>query len=469
MEKKGKIKRAAFVYLTQESEVYFLGDDVGYSVQRRPQLGLQYLCAVLESTGINTSIFDQTIVPFDADWIINHLKDFDMVGFYCSDPQEEKVKSYCKKIRGKLSIPILVGGPSTLDNATFLEHGCDFVVHGEGEATIRQVVEYYDGIRKIEDVKGVSYRKDGSIFTSAPQDLIADLDTIPFPDRSKIDVNMYHDYFLFGMQKPYVTIMASRGCAYKCHFCTSYKLWGCRYRKRSVDNVLAEVDEVVKKYDAKYIAFQDDIFGLTNSWIEEFCTKLMKKPYKIRWMAILHPFSVKTDTEKMLKLMRRAGCDTLSFGLQAAHPVILQNINRNPEEPAALAKVLKVARKLKFITAVAYIFGLPGDTKETIQTTIDYSLRCGSTLANYFMLSVLRGSEIGEIYKNKKICELPASEIERLASYASKRFYSRPGTFLDVGYFIMKNPWWIAGVGRNLPSILKRVGFGKPQKKQEVS
>ena len=112
------------------------------------------------------------------------------------------------------------------------------------------------------------------------------------------------------------------------------------------------------------------------------------------------------DTEKILKMMRMAGCDTLSFGLQTAHPVILRNINRHPAEPNQLKKIIRIANKFGFVTAVSYIFGLPGDTKDTIQTTIDYSLNCGSTLANYYTLSILSGSDIAIEYKDKKISKI---------------------------------------------------------------
>jgi len=468
MKKDNVIKRVAFIYLVQESEVYFLGDDVGYSVQRRPQLGLQYLCAVLEKNGIKTDILDQSVLRFNMEQLIDKLNGFDMAGFYCSDPQEEKVKAYSRGIKDALGIPVLVGGPATLTNSSFLDDGCDFVVHGEGELTIAEIVEYYNGKRDISSLKGVSYKKDGKVVVAVPQDMINDLDVLPFPDRSKIDIAQYHDYFLFGMRKPYMTIIASRGCAYQCHFCTSYKIWGRKYRRRSVDNVLAEIDDAVKRYGVRYLAFQDDIFGLSNDWIEEFCNKLTKRPYRLKWMAILHPFSIKTDTERMLKLLKKAGCDTLSFGLQSAHPQILKNIARNPGEPEALRKVLKTAEKLGFITAVAYIFGLPGDTEDTVRATADYSLDCGATLSNYFMLSVLRGSEIERLYRGRKISELSADRIEELAEQASRNFYRRPWTVLKILYFMLKNPMWIMGVGRNLPSILARVGLGRTKKKQGV-
>ena len=256
---------------------------------------------------------------------------------------------------------------------------------------MQEIVDYYNGSRPIESVKGISYKKDAQIIKAPDQVLIKNIDEIPFPDRSNIDINSYFDYFIFGMRKPFITMIASRGCPYRCYFCASCKTWGFKYRRRSVANVIAEIDDAVKKYDVKYIAFLDDVFGITNDWIEEFCRKLIQKDYKIRFMIILHPFSIPKDKEKILKLLKQAGCDTLSFGLQSAHPQILKNVNRNPREPERLKETIAVGNKLGFVTVVSYIIGLPGDTRETIQTTIDYSVHSGATLTNYFILTVTQG------------------------------------------------------------------------------
>lgn len=459
VQKSKRIKKVAFVYLAPKGGDYYITDDPGYSIQKRPQLGLQYLCAILEKRGIKTNIFDQTIILFNLKQLIEKLKDYDIVGFYCSDPQEKRVKRYCKEIKKKLKIIVLVGGPSTLTNSSFLKHRCDIVVHGEGEKTIQDIVDFCEGKIKIKNIKGISYKKGKKIITTPPQDLIKNLDELPFPDRSKINVKKYHDWFLFGMKKPYITMIASRGCINRCAYCTSCKIWRYKYRQRSVDNVLSEINDLVKRYKVKYIAFQDDVFGITNQWIEEFCIKLMKKPYRIRWMAILHPFSIKTNTKRILELMKKAGCDTLTLGVQSAHPKILRNINRHPDEPKQLEKILKIAEKLRFITALSFIFGLPGDTKKTIQTTIKYALKCRATLVQFYVLSILRGSEIGIKYKNKKICDLTNEEIKKFAVVASRKFYMRLKPLLKIAYFILKNPTWVINIVNYIPSLLARIGF----------
>ncbi len=465
MMKADKIKKVAFIYLTQGSGEYYVTDDPGYSIQRRPQLGLQYLCAVLEKKGIETNIFDQTVTLFDLDWLIERLKEYDIAGFYCSDTQEDNVKVFCKKIKEKLAMPVLVGGPSTLDNPSFLDHGCDIIVYGEGEITIQEIIEHYNRMKNIEDIRGIFYKKGDKVMQAPPQVLIRNLDELPFPDRSKVDINAYYDYFLFGMKRPYVTMMAARGCFYRCSFCTSCNLWAHKYRTRTPDNMLSEIDDAVEKYKIRYIAFQDDVFGISNEWIEEFCKKLIERRYRLKWMPILHPLSVRTDTERMLALMKKAGCDALSFGLQSAYPEILKNINRNPSEPQHLEKIIKAANKVRLLTAVSYIFGLPGDTKETIQTTIDYSLKCGATLSNYFILSVLRGSEMEKAYRGKKVCGMDDKAIQDLTIYASRKFYTDPASILRIAYYVMKNPEWIIKRGISISSVLTRVGFFEPKQR----
>lgn len=462
------IKKVAFVYLvysTESSGEYMVSKDPGLNVQRRPQLGLQYMCAVLEKKGIKTNIFDQSVTSFNLPKLINELKDYDLAGFYCSDSQEEIVKVYCKKIKEKLNIPLVVGGPATLLNPSFLDYGCDFVVHGEGELTIQQIIDFLNGKLNAKKLRGASYKRAGKIIEMPQQELITHLDDLPFPDRSKVDINAYYDYFLFDMKQPYITAIASRGCIHKCTYCTSCRLWSYRYRQRSAKNVLAEIDDAVKKYKIKYVAFQDDIFGLSEEWMEEFCTGLINRAYKIRWMAILHPFSFRNNTEKILKLMKQAGCSTLSFGLQSANPDILRNIKRHPDEPRELKRIIKIANKLGFVTAVTYIFGLPGDTKNSIQDTMNYSLSCGSTLANFYVLSVLRGSELEIQYKDKIICKMPHNEILKWTIIASRRFYTSPFTILRITKALIKNSAWLMHIGIRLPSILARIGFVKNKDK----
>ncbi|HLD10998.1 MAG TPA: radical SAM protein [Candidatus Nanoarchaeia archaeon] len=451
------MKRIAFVYLGQEKGEYLLSDEINYNIQRRPQLGFLYMAATLKDKA-KISIFDQSVEGFIFEELLDRLKNFDIVGFYVADILSEKIKRYTKKIKENLNILIVVGGPGTFQNPSYLENGCDIVCYGEGELTIQEILEYSEGKRNLEEVKGIYYKKN-EVVKNPPQDLILELDSLPMPDRSKIKMNDYHDYFIFTMRKPYTTMITSRGCPYRCTYCVSHKIWGSKLRIRSVDNVLTEVDEVVKKYGVKYIAFQDDVFGLNEEWLKEFCNKLIERDYDLHWMCILHPFSLKSNRKEGFAMLKKAGCDVLTFGLQSAHPEILSNIRRDKNEAKELQETIKFTNKLGLITAVTFIFGLPGDTKETIKYTMNYATKLQPTLVNFYNLSKLRGSEIEENYKEKQVCNLSYEEINNYCKLASKRFYSQPKVLLRLSKFVIKNPKWVLKMGPQLFSVSRYLGF----------
>lgn len=455
------MKKVAFVYLKQEKGEYLLSDEINYNVQRRPQLGFMYMCSVLKDKA-ETVILDQSVDNFSFDELITILKEYDIAGFYVADVLEVKVKDYIKKIKDRLDIKIIVGGPSTFTDSSYLDLGCDVVCYGEGERTILDLIEHFNGNKELEDISGIYYKKKNKIIKNLPSDLIKNLDDIPFPDRDKIKIGEYHDFFIPTMRKPYTTVIASRGCPYNCTYCVSHKIWGGRIRIRSVDNVLNEVDELVRKYKIKFISFQDDVFGLSDSWLMEFSKRLIEKNYDLKWMCILHPFSLRNNREEGFKLLKDAGCDLISFGLQSAHPKILENINRHSNEAEELKKTLEVTNRLGLLTAVSFIFGLPGDTKETIEYTIRYALDSRPYLVNFYNLSKLRGSDIAEKYGDKPVCDLTYKEINNYCVTASKQFYTNPRNFLRLNKYILFNsPGWYLRNSKEFLKISKYIGLIK--------
>jgi len=456
-----------FVYLLQEDPLYYVSTRLEYKFQRRPQLGFQYLSAVLKKErGAEVEIYDQAIIHFSLKDFIEKLKkeNYLFVGFYSATSMKDKICNYIKKIKEETNVSVVVGGPGFLHGEKYLNVGCDIVCNGEGEETILDIYDYFDKNIPLKKIKGISY-KENKIIRNENRPLIQDLDSIPFPDRSKVPIKSYYDYFIPTMRRPYATIMASRGCHFNCTFCTSHVVWGHKYRQRSVRNVIDEIEELVNKYEIKYIAFQDDDFGLNQKWLEELCLEIIKKNYKFKWMCICHPFSFIRKREETLKLLKKSGCDTLSFGLQSADKQILKNIKRNEREPEELLKTIRLAKKFSFFTSIGFIFGLPGDTEETIKTTIDYCDKVKPHVLEFYSLAVLEGSEIHKNYKSKPICGLSREEVNKWCIKASKRFYRDPKTILRFGsYVIRKNPVWALKMMVSLPFLLDRVGLIKNKK-----
>lgn len=457
------IRRFMFVYLDQDTPGHAsLRGKPDRGIRRRPQLGFQYLMATLARDGIESSILDQTITPFGVEELVAEIKatGADIIGFYTATTLKDKVNFFISALKKKIDVPIIVGGPGSVHGHEYLKAGCDIVCNGEGERTIINIIGYYNGAKEKSGIKGISYLESGNVVINPPEDLIENLDMIPYPKRDKSMLRYYHDYYIFTMRKPYVTMTTSRGCPMQCTFCTSHLIWKKKYRVRSVDNVIGEIDELKNEFGVRYIAFLDDIFGFNNTWLKEFCNKMIAKNYGIRWMCIVHPFSFMKSREEDLELMKKAGCDTLSFGLQSAHPDILKNIKRMPQESIELEKTIALAKKKGFLTSLGIIFGLPGETPETIRYTIDYCCRIRPTYVEFYNLDILEGSEIESRYKVKEnVCPISKDDLDGWCRYAARKFYGHPKQAMEMLSAVAKNPSWLFILAKHSGHFIKNIGF----------
>ena len=433
------------IYLTQEGSSYGVSGKVEYRLVNRPKLGLLYLSAVLNQQGIENNILDQTTQPFLLEDLISILKRYRILflGFYTADALESKVCNYIREIKKNTEVPIIVGGPGSLNPAPYINAETNIVCIGEGEKTILEIVDFLHEKRKINEVNGIAYSKNGGVVRSSPQDLIKDLDALPFPNRDKISIHHFRDFNIYNMKLPYTTMITSRGCLYRCSFCTSHNIWMGKIRSRSPLNVIEEIDELVRKYGVKFISFQDDIFGFNDDWLREFSGLLVGRKYNLNWMCILHPLSFRKKRNEMLDLLRAAGCNTISLGVQSADKNLLEGIRRRESELNSAIDLVKASKKRGMLTAISFILGLPGETKETINKTIDFAVKCKPHHAEFYSFAVLKGSEIDTKYKNKTITSLRKKEVSDFARYAMRKFYSNPMIIWQNIYYILRySPIW---------------------------
>ncbi|MFC1667387.1 B12-binding domain-containing radical SAM protein [Candidatus Omnitrophota bacterium] len=466
MYQTNQIKDVLLVYLAQEDADYLISGELDYGIKRIPKLGFMYLAAVLEKEGVKTHIMDQTLESFTHEGLIDRLKkeNFGFIGFYSATALKPKLLSYIKILKqADTGTPIIVGGPGYFGARQYLEAGCDIVCEGEAETTICEIIDYLNGQRTIKEVKGIYHLEDGQVKATGRQNLIEDLDTLPFPKRDSIfGEAKFYDFHIFNMRTPYTTMITSRGCPYRCTYCSSHNVWDNRVRLRSPDNVIREMEYCIGNFGTRYIGFRDDTFGIDRKWLEKFCSLAMKLRPEVLWSAMVHPFSFRENKKETMKLLKDAGCDMLIFGLQSAHPGILKNIKRSPAEVEELTETVKLAKRYNISTVVEFIFGLPGETKETILTSIDYIIRTKPHYAQFNALSVLEGSQIEDEFRNGKICEFSKDEIKKWCAFASRRFYSSPFLiFQDFVHILFKNPRWFFKMARHSLYLLKYLGFRK--------
>lgn len=454
--------KALLVLLKQQHKFYWNVPEAEYGLQRYQPLGLLYVSSSLEKYDVATDFIDQSVDNFSFSDLNNKIitNKYDFIGFYSDSTLKDIVCRCVRELKNNLKIPIIVGGPGTLISKEFFDAGCDIICNGEGEITVCEVVDYIKGKKQLNEIKGISYCENGKIIRNEDRELIQDLDSVPFPDRNKTQADKYYDFHKFTMRTPFTTLITSRGCPFNCSFCTSHVFWKRKVRLRSPENITKEIDEILKKYMLKYIYFLDENFGLNMKWLFEFCNLLIRKNYNFHWCCAINPFSFEGRKQEAMEIMKRAGCDHMIMGLQSAVPEILENINRIPHQPEAAAETIRIAKKLGILIQLEMIFGLPGDTEETMKQSIDYTISVNPHISGFFALTVLEGSEIERKYGNNNVCSLSKERVNELCSLASRKFYTRLSKITELLIFILKNnPGWFSRAIKCLPFILSVAGL----------
>lgn len=312
----------------------------------------------------------------------------------------------------------------------------DFVARREFDYT---VTEFAQGV-KLQDIQGVSYRKNGKIIHNPDRPPLTDLDSLPFVVdvyKRDLDITRYNVPFL---RHPFVAFYSSRGCPALCTFC----LWpqtfsGHRWRTRSSGNVAAEVRHALEIFpNLKEIFFDDDTFAWGKARTIDLCEKL--KPINFTWSCTCR---VHADYE-MLKAMKDAGCRLLIVGFESGDPTVLRNIKKGATAEHALA-FMQNCRKLGLAVHGDFIIGLPGETHETIERTMQFAekLDCetiqvsiahpypGTEFDEYarshgYITEDDMSDELGHQLPNIQYPGLDRHEIVEAVEYFYGRYYFRP-------------------------------------------
>lgn len=457
------MEKAFLIYVGQSDFSYTLASKRDYTFKREVQIGFAYLAAVLAQHNVDTEIFDFTIESYNSDQLIARIDQEHpvFIGFYAASAIEEQVIHYVRAIiHVRPDQKILLGGPDIFNVDKYLAVGADAFCIGEGERTIVDLLQYCRGQRELRSIKGIAYWQDGKTVYTPPRELIENLDELPLPAWYKYNLNRYYDYHVFDMETPYTSIMASRGCPFNCTFCISHKIWQRKFRRRSPEHVMAEIDYLVQEKRVCYITFQDDIWAWNDdNWAQSICQSLISRKYNLKWRCILHPLSFRKNRKEMLSLMCQAGCTSITTGLQSASPRILKNINRSPEEPESLATLIRVMKELGISNNTAFIFGLPGDTEESMEKSIRYALKVRPTFVAFYTLSILPGSTISSMEQHGRFTQLPQEVLQQKCKEAARRFYMNFFVIFQLLYTIMrKNPQWLLKAAKRIGYLTQLAG-----------
>jgi radical SAM superfamily enzyme YgiQ (UPF0313 family) len=254
----------------------------------------------------------------------------------------------------------VLGGPAFFSAQEVLSDNpeIDLIVRGEGEVTISEIADSYDGsLESIKGIDGISYRtsKNG-IVSNADRQLIKSLDGLPFPDYDDLPLHEYPQN-KFGM--PVMPIVGSRGCIGNCVFCVEKRLWGNTYRMRSPENIVSEIKKLKEKYGTSIIRFNDSSINCNIKSLEKFCDLMIEENIGMQWTcnAIIRP----EMNNKLLRKMRQAGCMGLWFGIESGSKRILRKMKKGYDLETA-KNVINGTAKNGIRVQIFMIVDFPGET-----------------------------------------------------------------------------------------------------------
>lgn len=344
-------------------------EDNRFEFTKVPPLGLAYIASMLRSANHDVAFFDtalSTDISHDIKQRVTSYKP-DIVGITCVTSLFKPAMRILNLIKNLDSTIIkIVGGvhPTLLTNEVLSEDAVDYVILGEGEYTIVELLNAIKTSKEPVGIKGVGYKKDGNHIINEPRPPVEDLDSLPMPAYDIFELNRY--YTLHVPRRPFATMITSRGCPYRCIFCCATAVSGKKFRAHSAKNILSQIMHLQKHFQVKSIAFRDSEFTLNIKRVNELCDLLIEKKLNILWSCNSRVGHLGSD---ILEKMKKAGCYLIQYGVESGSQKIL-NVLKKDITIDAVRKSFFLTRKAKISSIANFMIGNPYETKEDIEMTI---------------------------------------------------------------------------------------------------
>jgi len=313
----------------------------------------------------------------------------------------------------------------------------DIALRGDIEEAFDEIIQYKD----LDEIKGITYQINNKIVSTPDRELSDNIDFMPFLDRDLIDNNFY---VRPDTRKPQTIIRVSKGCPNNCFFCLATPLNGKKVRYKSPKLIIEEIKECINKYNIKDFIFWSDIFNYNKAWVQELCNLIIEARLDINFSTNSRADTADCET---LKLMKKAGCNLVSIGVESGSQEILDKIGKNITLKQ-IKTTVEMIERLGMQVYAYYVIGLPWETKDTIKETFEFAKKLNTHFATFYTATALYGTRyydyikknrLGEINYEKpyvspsiKTYELSEEEITKYNAQLNKEYYLRPRYVLKM-------------------------------------
>ena len=362
---------------------------------------LAYAAAVLKKTGHETGVIDAVAEGLGRKEFIDRVKKYtpELVFLECSTPSIETDLKFLEEIKKNTNVITVLGGSHATALAESLLRGnsfIDFILKNEYDFTAAKLASTIEKGLSPEEVEGLCRRENNEITISKETPFVENLDELPYPARELFPMECYNEGLC---DKPNTTIMSSRGCPYGCIFCLwPQSFYGTKkYRVRTPSLVVDEIEMLLKKYNPKELYFDDDTFTVNKERVIEIANGIKRRGLKFKWDCLGH---VGNMDRELLTAMKEAGCCRIRYGVETGSDKILKNINK-PITRRQIKDVFELTKDAGIARHATVTFGLPGDTKKTLNETIKFVLELDPETVQFSIAAPFPGTKFFKLAEEK--------------------------------------------------------------------
>jgi len=438
-----------------------------------PSLGILILAAVARNEGFDCTVVDASALALTQDVLLERLEGIrpDILCISSTTLGIRNAGSLAAEAKRMIpSLKVVVGGPHiTAAPLETMERfsAFDIAVIGEGELTLDELLLALSSGNSLSAVQGLIFREGNDLIDTGRRPFIRDLDSLPFPAWDLLEQfpNRYLPAPFKVMKLPAAILVTSRGCPNKCIFCDR-SVFGSSCHGYSAEYVVKQMSELYHRYGIREFSFEDDTFITFRNRLKEICERLIELRLDISWTCLGR---VNHVTAENLRLMRKAGCWQISFGIESGSAEILTLINKRVTLDQVRQAVL-LSREAGIRSKGFFIIGHPGETHDSIRTTIDFALELPLDDISVSLMTPFPGTELyrraaefGEFdpdWGNMNLLNivfiphgLTRNDLVAAQKELLRRFYFRPRILFDYGKRLLSNPHMAKGLWNGFKSL----------------